>query len=73
MNTDILLVEDNQSDAELTLRAFRKSGVSNKITHLKDGAQLLEYLFGFGKESAGNLPYVILLDIKMPVTTQLLG
>lgn len=66
MNTDILLVEDNPSDAELTLRALRKSGVSNKITHLKDGKQLLDYLFGFGRESAGKLPFLILLDIKMP-------
>jgi len=51
MNADILLVEDNLSDAELTLRALRKSGVTNKIIHLKDGAQLLDYLFGFGRES----------------------
>jgi len=66
MNADILLVEDNLSDAELTLRALHKSGVTNKIIHLKDGAQLLDYLFGFGRESAGELPHLILLDIKMP-------
>ena len=66
MNTDILLVEDNPSDAELTLRALRKSGVSNKITHLKDGAQLLDFLYGFGRNSAGKLPFLILLDLKMP-------
>ena len=66
MNPEIILVEDNPSDAELTLRALRKSGVTNKIIHLKDGAQLLDYLFGCNMESAGQLPSLILLDIKLP-------
>lgn len=66
MNADILLVEDNPFDAELTLRALRKSRITNKIIHLNDGAQLLDYLFGFNRESAGHLPSLILLDIKMP-------
>lgn len=66
MKTDILLVEDNPSDAELTLRAFRKGGVTNKIIHLKDGAQLLDYLFDFVREPKEKLPGLILLDIKMP-------
>jgi two-component system response regulator len=66
MNADIILVEDNPGDAELTIRTLRKSGATNKITHLKNGAQLLDYLFGFNRESAGHLPSLILLDIKMP-------
>ena len=66
MKADILLVEDNPSDAELTLRAFRKGGVTNKIIHLKDGAQLLDYLFDFVREPKEKLPGLILLDIKMP-------
>lgn len=66
LNDDILLVEDNPGDAELTIRTLRKSGVTNKITHLKDGAQLLDYLFGFNRESAGHLPSLIILDIKIP-------
>jgi len=66
MKTDILLVEDNPSDAELTLRAFRKGGVTNKIIHLKDGAQLLDYLFDFVREPKEKLLGLILLDIKMP-------
>jgi len=66
MNSDILLVDDNPSDAELTLRSFRKGGISNTITHLKNGEQLLHYLFDVGGESTGKLPFLILLDIKMP-------
>jgi two-component system response regulator len=66
MNADIQLVEDNSGDAELTIRTLRKNGAANKITHQKDGAQLLEYLFGFNREPAGHLLSLILLDIKMP-------
>ena len=66
MNADIPIVEDNPGDAELTIRTLRKNGAANKITHLKNGAQLLEYLFGFNRESAGHLPPLILLYIKMP-------
>ncbi|MEO8760639.1 MAG: response regulator [Bacteroidia bacterium] len=66
---EILLVEDNPSDAELTIRAFKKSNVANKIVHLKDGAEALDFLFGKGVYSTRNInnkPKVILLDLKMP-------
>ncbi len=66
---EILLVEDNPSDAELTIRALKKNNLSNKITHLKDGAEAVDFIFAEGKYSSrdmGNIPKVILLDLKMP-------
>ena len=66
---EVLLVEDNPNDAELTIRAFKKSNFLNKITHVKDGAEALDYLFCEGryKDRADNdNPAVILLDLKMP-------
>jgi CheY-like chemotaxis protein len=66
---DILLVEDNMSDAELVIRALRKVNLANHLVHLKDGEEALDFLFargsfaGLQKRSA---PKVILLDIKMP-------
>ena len=66
---EILLVEDNTADAELTIRALNKAKIVNSILHLKDGAEALDYLFGKGEYSERDitkLPRVILLDIKMP-------
>jgi len=66
---DILLVEDNPNDAEMTIRALRKNKVSNSIVHLKDGAEALDFLFGTGSftgRNTDNKPKVILLDLKMP-------
>jgi len=66
---EILLVEDNQNDAELTMRSLLKHKIANNILHLEDGALALEYLFGTGKYLGRNLssrPKVILLDLKMP-------
>lgn len=66
---EILLVEDNDNDAEMALRALKKNNISNKITRLKDGEEALEFLFGTGKfegRSIHNHPRVILLDLKMP-------
>ncbi len=66
---EILLVEDNVNDAELTMRALRKNNVANNIIHLKDGAAALEFLFGKGEYAGRNInnkPKVILLDLKMP-------
>jgi two-component system response regulator len=65
---EILIVEDNMSDAELTIRALRKNNLTNKLHHVKDGAEALDFIFGQGnyagrKEKA---PKVILLDLKMP-------
>ncbi len=66
---EILLVEDSIHDAEMTIRALRKSNISNKIIHLKDGAMALDFLFGkkeFENRDINNKPRIILLDLKMP-------
>ena len=66
---EILLIEDNMSDAELTIRALKKNKLSNKLVHLKDGAEALDFIFAQGEFSdrkIENSPKVILLDLKMP-------
>jgi two-component system response regulator len=66
---EILLVEDNMNDAELTMRSLRKNKVVNEILHLKDGAAALDFLFGTGDFEGRNIeakPKLILLDLKMP-------
>jgi len=66
---EILIVEDNPGDAELTIRALKKSNLANHVTHLVDGAEALDFLFGSGPYSDRNLdkiPKLILLDLKMP-------
>jgi len=66
---EIILVEDNPSDADLIKRALNKNNVANKILHLKDGQEVLQYLFGEGQwkgRTTTNTPNVILLDLKMP-------
>lgn len=65
----ILLVEDNMSDAELTIRALKKNNLANKLTHVKDGAEALDFIFAQGEYSyreRDNVPSVIVLDLKMP-------
>jgi two-component system response regulator len=66
---EILLVEDNAGDAEMTTRALKKNGLANKLMHLKDGAEALDFLFAegdFAGREVVNKPKVILLDLKMP-------
>lgn len=60
---EILLVEDNQDDAELTIRALKKHNLANNLLHLQDGAEALDFLFS---STVNTIPKVILLDIKMP-------
>ena len=65
----ILLVEDDPDDVELTLRALRKSNITNKVELARDGAEALDYLFGTGAYSGRDtslMPTVILLDLKLP-------
>src|ERR1700751_854218 len=65
----ILLVEDNQDDANLTIRALKKKNLGNKLIHLKDGQEALDFIFGKGSYEGKGIeahPKVILLDLKMP-------
>jgi two-component system response regulator len=65
---EILLVEDNLSDAELTVRALRSIGVTQKILRLSDGVEALDFIFRKGRfpDRDQTLPKLILLDLKMP-------
>jgi len=65
----ILLVEDNDDDAELTAMAFREAKIANPLLRVEDGVEALDYLFGRGKHAARNradLPAVVLLDLNLP-------
>jgi two-component system, response regulator len=69
MSKVILLVEDNPTDEKLTIRAFRKSDVSNVIVVARDGVEALDYLFGTGAHAGRDMtvmPTVTLLDLKLP-------
>ena len=66
---EILYVEDNPHDVELSLRAFKKSNLANKIFVVRDGAEALDFIFAKGAYSdrtMTNGPKVILLDLKLP-------
>ncbi|HJP63832.1 MAG TPA: response regulator [Mucilaginibacter sp.] len=66
---EVLLVEDNPHDAEMTIRALRKVNLANRLIHLKDGAEALDFIFSkgaFSDRDINDKPKVILLDIKMP-------
>jgi CheY-like chemotaxis protein len=66
---EILLVEDNPNDVELTLRALKKNNLTNKVQVVKDGAEALEYIFANGAYAHRKIedhPKVILLDLKLP-------
>jgi len=70
----ILLVEDNPDDVDLTLRAFRKANVANKVEVARDGVEALDFLFGTGAHAGRDtslLPQVVLLDLKLPRLTGL--
>ena len=66
---EILLVEDNPNDVELTLRALKKHNLTNKVHVVKDGAEALEYIFATGAYAERDInhnPKVILFDLKLP-------
>jgi CheY-like chemotaxis protein len=66
---EILLVEDNARDAEVTLRALRKHNLSNHVVHVRDGQQALDWIFGAGAylgRDPINHPKLVLLDLKLP-------
>jgi len=66
---DILIVEDNRSDVELTLRAFRKAHITNPVHVVHDGAEALDFLFCLGRYAERKIedrPQVVLLDLNLP-------
>lgn len=68
---EILLVEDNPNDAELTIEALKKHRFGNRIRHVEDGAEALAFLFGTGayegrRIGGGGGPRLVLLDLKLP-------
>jgi two-component system response regulator len=65
----ILLVEDNQDDELLTIRALKKNKILNPVVVARDGAEALDFLFGTGAHAGRDvtdLPEVMLLDLKLP-------
>jgi len=66
---EILLVEDSTEDADLTIRALKKMNLANRLVHVEDGQEALDFIFTIGNYSERNIknrPKVILLDLKMP-------
>jgi two-component system, response regulator len=66
---EILLVEDNPNDAELTLRALKRNNMTNKVHLVRDGAEALDFIFATGiysNRNANHAPKMILLDLKLP-------
>ncbi len=68
MNLEILLVEDNPDDVELTIHALKKNNILNTISVVRDGQRALDYLFGTDQhdDSKHTVPGLILLDLKLP-------
>ncbi|MBI4475124.1 MAG: response regulator [Acidobacteria bacterium] len=68
-DAEILLVEDNPNDVELTMRALQKQNLDSRVFVVKDGAEALEFMFGtgnFSKRRLEKMPKVVLLDLKLP-------
>ncbi|MGZ7069445.1 MAG: response regulator [Methanobacterium sp.] len=66
---EVLLVEDNETDAELTIRALKKKNLANNLIWVKDGEEALEFIFATGRYSEReiqDLPKLVLLDLRMP-------
>lgn len=65
---EILLVEDNESDAEMTTRALRRKNLANNLVWVKDGAEALDFIFRRGAYASrpDSTPKLVLLDLKMP-------
>lgn len=69
LDVEILLVEDNPHDVELTLRALQKMNLANKVFVVNDGVDALDFMFAAGRFAERNMddrPKVVLLDLKLP-------
>jgi two-component system, response regulator len=67
--TEILLIEDNEHEAELTIRSLRKHNLVNNLKHIDDGAEALDFIFSRGEyaeKSTSSNPKLIILDLKLP-------
>ncbi len=68
-DVEILLVEDNPRDAEMTLRTLRRGNLANQVVHVSDGQEALDWLFGGEGLAGGDVsryPKLVLLDLKLP-------
>jgi two-component system, response regulator len=68
-SVDILLVEDNPHEAQLTIRSFKKHNLANRLLHIDDGEEALDFIFARGAytgRKGKNIPKLILLDLKLP-------
>ena len=69
---EIVLIEDNPADVELTLNALKKKNLANRVKVLTDGEEALDYLFdACAPSGSGDCPHLILLDLKLPKVTGL--
>ncbi|MES2621083.1 MAG: response regulator [Bacteroidota bacterium] len=69
MEVEILLVDDNSSDADMVIRVLRKNNLAGKLLHLKDGVEALDFIFNEGEYAGREVQRpskVVLLDLKMP-------
>src|SRR6266498_5767364 len=68
-NTKVLLVEDDQEDAVLTLRALKRNNIEDKVYVVRDGVEALDFLFctnKYAKRDPHDMPQLILLDMELP-------
>src|SRR5205085_1934196 len=69
-SVEVLLVEDNMVDAEITIRALKKYNMANNLVHVKNGKEAIDFIFATGQfdrtRDISHPPKVVLLDIQMP-------
>ena len=68
-HVEIILIEDNPYEAELAIRSLKKNNLANKLIHLEDGTEALDFIFSRGKYESRNgfpQPKLILLDLNLP-------
>ena len=69
-SVELLLVEDNPADVELTIHALTSNNITNSVRVIRDGAEALDYIFCTGPYEGRNIsdrPKVVLLDLKLPL------